>query len=300
VPGCEPAAGRGTVVMTTHNRADRALRGVERLLAAPDPWPVTVVDDASTDGTGERLRRAFAEHLEQGRLNVLTSERNRGGAARTLGVRDATTELVAFADDDSWWAPGALDRAEEVFAHHPGLGLLAATVVVEPDGRPDPIVDQLADSPLPSSEPGPSVLGFLACGAVVRRRAYLSVGGFHPMFHIGGEEELLALDLRVAGWRVVHVPSVVAHHEPDHDDGGRDDREVRLSHNRLLVRWMRRPLRTAIRSTLVSTARSATDRTERRAVLATLTTLPTALRERKVLPGPLEAEVRSLETRSSA
>ena len=43
--------------------------------------------------------------------------------------------------------------------------------------------------------PGRSVLGFLACGAVVRRSAFVQAGGFDPVVHFGGEEERLALDL---------------------------------------------------------------------------------------------------------
>jgi hypothetical protein len=49
-------------------------------------------------------------------------------------------------------------------------------------------------SPLPRQPdlPGPPVLGFVACGAVVRRSAYLAVGGFSPVVFFLGEETLLA------------------------------------------------------------------------------------------------------------
>ncbi len=62
-------------------------------------------------------------------------------------------------------------------------------------------------SPLPVEPdlPGPPVLGFLACAAIVRRKAYLEVGGFDPRMMIGGEEELLAADLASAGWGLAYV-----------------------------------------------------------------------------------------------
>ena len=52
----------------------------------------------------------------------------------------------------------------------------------------------MRDSPLEREAdlPGPSVLGFLACGTIVRREAYLQAGGFDPLLFFFGEEELLA------------------------------------------------------------------------------------------------------------
>jgi hypothetical protein len=44
---------------------------------------------------------------------------------RTVGVRAATTQLVAFADEDSWWAPGSSHEAAAVLAGHPRRSLAA-------------------------------------------------------------------------------------------------------------------------------------------------------------------------------
>ena len=42
-------------------------------------------------------------------------DRPRGSSARNVGVAQVTTPYVAFADDDSWWAPGALAAAADLF-----------------------------------------------------------------------------------------------------------------------------------------------------------------------------------------
>jgi GT2 family glycosyltransferase len=288
--------GEGAVVMTTFDRAARASESVAQLLELPERWPVVVVDDASTDGTSDLLHREHAGAVADGRLRVLTLDRNLGSAARTVGAAAVDTDAVAFADDDSGWAEGSLAAAARVLRDHPDVGLVAATVLVQPEGRPDPVVEELAASPLPSAPPGPSVLGFLACGAVARRQAYLDAGGFHPMMHIGGEEELLAMDLRSAGWRVVHVPAVVAHHSPEPVDGGREGRQVRLERNRLLVHWMRRPAGRAVAATAGVLGRVGSgDRLARRALRDALVRLPAALRERRVLSSEVELDVRRLE-----
>jgi hypothetical protein len=53
-------------------------------------------------------------------LEVIRLPRNMGAAGRTAGLRRAQTPYVAFADDDSWWAPGSLEFAEALLDAHPG------------------------------------------------------------------------------------------------------------------------------------------------------------------------------------
>jgi GT2 family glycosyltransferase len=223
------------VVMATRDRADDVVATLHRLDALPERPPVVVVDNASSDGTAERVSEAFPDVLVE-RLPA-----NVGAAARAVGAAMLDTPLVAFSDDDSWWAPGALSLAAGRFAADPGLGLLAATVLVGREERSDPLNEAMVRSPLaagvPPGAPVP-VLGFLACGAVVRRRAFLDVGGFEARYGVGGEEELLALDLARAGWRVEHHPDVVAHHHPS---GGSRDPEARR----------RRQVRNALLTTLL-------------------------------------------------
>ncbi|HEY6760637.1 MAG TPA: hypothetical protein VI318_14160 [Baekduia sp.] len=60
----------------------------------------------------------------------------------------------------------------------------------------------------------PAVLGFLACGVVLRRRALLATGAFEHCSRFGGEERPTALDLASAGWRLAYDPAVVVHHHP--------------------------------------------------------------------------------------
>jgi GT2 family glycosyltransferase len=197
-----------------------------------------VVDNGSSDGTAGAVRAAHPW------CHVIELRENLGGAGRTVGVRALRTDLVAFADDDSWWPPASLDLAVELFDRHPQMGLLAAQVQLEPGGARDEVCALMEQSPYgppPGVDlPGPAVLGFVACGAVVRRTSYLEVGGFHPRFGIGGEETLLALDLAAAGWGCAYVDAVVAHHRPSPSrDPGR--RAAVVARNALWTDMLRRP-----------------------------------------------------------
>jgi len=224
-----------TLVVLTRNRWPDLARTLPRHEA-----PVILVDNGSTDGTPDLVRSHFPA------VRVVQLDTNRGALGRNVGVDVASTPLVAFADDDSWWEPGALRRAEAVFEQYPHLGLLAARILVGADNRLDPACRLMQCSAVPVRAgrplPGPAVLGFVACGAVVRREAFRAAGGFDSVVFFAGEEERLALDLRSAGWDLAYVEEVVAHHDPSPRRAPRR-RQVLVARNDLLTALMRRPWR---------------------------------------------------------
>ncbi|MBO8196632.1 glycosyltransferase, partial [Streptomyces oryzae] len=266
------------VVIATRDRRDTLARTLDRLLALPERPRVLVVDNASTDGTPDMVARCFPG------VQLLRLPVNRGAPARNEGVRALRTPYIAFSDDDSWWEPGALGKAVDLLAAHPGTGLLAAGIAVGPEGSPDPLNAVLARSPLGDGAAPRSrrVLGFLGCAAVARRQAYLDVGGYHPLLFFGAEETLLAYDLTAAGWDVLHCPDVVARHSPaDGTDGvpseaPRPGRRALIRRNELLTAWLRRPLPVALRRTAALCADAVRDPEARSAARGLLPRLPVA------------------------
>ncbi|MEQ9639372.1 MAG: glycosyltransferase family 2 protein [Alphaproteobacteria bacterium] len=88
-----------TLGVTAYNAADSVERAVGSALAQTwRPIEVVVVDDASSDGTPEILRRLAAEHCE---IRVFRNEVNSGVAyGRNRILTEARGEFVAFFDDD--------------------------------------------------------------------------------------------------------------------------------------------------------------------------------------------------------
>ena len=281
-PHASGPGARVTVVVMTRDRWPDLQRSLPR-----HPRPVVLVDNASDDGTAQHVTAAFPD------VEVVALPRNAGATARNDGVRRARTPYVAFADDDSWWEDGALERAADLLDAHPRVGLLAGRVLVGEQGRLDGVCEQMARSPLGTrpDEPGPRVLGFIACGAVVRRSAFLEAGGFDPVVFFPGEEERLALDLAACGWAACYVPDLVARHVPSVTREASEARRALIDRNRLLTAAMRRPARA-----VVATARElAQDRVGRRGLLAAVPRLPAAVRARRVLPPHVEAQRRLLD-----
>ncbi|MBX9246938.1 glycosyltransferase, partial [Actinotalea ferrariae] len=193
---------RVTVVIASRDRREELVASIAEHRA-----PVVLADNGSTDGSVPAVRRAhpWVEVLEVGR--------NVGAHARTLAARVARTPYVAFADDDSWWAPGSLKPAADLMDRDPAVALVAARILVGADERPDPFCDVLAASPL-RHDGRPRLLGFVACGAMVRRVDLLAVGGFDDVVRFPGEEERVALDLAARGRAIVYADDVVVHHHP--------------------------------------------------------------------------------------
>jgi len=276
------ALGRVTVVVMTRDRWPDLQTSLPHHEA-----PVILVDNGSHDDTPRLVREHFPH------VDVVELGENHGSVARNIGVERAVTPYVAFADDDSWWSPGALGHAADVLDAHPRLAVLAGRMLIGAQERPDPICELMADSPLPRADdlPGPSVLGFLACGAVVRRDAFLAAGGFDEVIFFMGEEERLALDLATLGWGLAYVDDVVAHHHPS---PSRDsiERQARGLRNRLLTMLLRRPWPVVLAATL---ADLRAGRAGRLAVRQALVRLPRALRHRRRVPDEIEALRRLLD-----
>jgi GT2 family glycosyltransferase len=291
-----PAGGpRTSVAVITRNRRDSVLRTLDRLAALPERPPVIVVDNGSDDGTAAAVRA----HPVAARL--LSPGRNTGALGRNLAVRHAETPYVAFSDDDSWWAAGALSTAADLLDTHPRLGLIAARTLVGPQQAEDPLNALLAHSPLPpaAGHHCRPVLGFLGCACVVRRSAFLEAGGYHSLLFFGAEETLLAYDLAARHWGVGYAPEVIAHHHPD--PAARPGRSPLVRRNALLTDWLRRPLRLAARRTLRLAGEAARGEPAATAALrATLLRVPGALVRRRRLPPEVERAARLLDLEPAA
>ena len=281
---------RIAVVIVTLDGAPRILRALERLVALPEAPEIIVVDNGSTDGTPAAVRDAFPG------VRVLALSENRGAAGRNAGVAAVAAPYVAFAEDDSWYEPGALRTAADLLDRHPDVGLINARVLVGEDRRPEPLLAEMAESPLRDRAdlPGHPILSFLEGVSIVRKDAFEAAGGFAGDLGLGGPEEHLAADLLERGWQLRYVPEVVARHLPDHGEPSPRVRRLGLR-NALWFAWHRRPVGPALRWTAHLVRTSPPNRATALGVLDALRGAPRVLRARRLLPPPVEAQMALLD-----
>lgn len=199
---------RFSVVLPTHQRADRLPRAVRSVLDQGfGDFELLIVDDASGDDT-PRVAASF----DDPRVRVLRNGENRGPAAsRNRAIRHARGELVAFLDDDDAYLPGLLAAFDRAFAAAPpeaGFGWCGARVVAErPDGpevrlaavwRPD-VADREEAHRLFLAHRRIGTNG----GLVVRRELLEREGGFDEQFPCAEDTDLLVRLSRAADFLVV-------------------------------------------------------------------------------------------------
>ena len=100
---------RATVAICTRDRVDDLERCLAALALLPDDGQdVLVVDSASRDGAA--VRAVVERHAETRAVRYVRAERAGLDIARNCALREATSDVVAFCDDDAEVDPGMAAR----------------------------------------------------------------------------------------------------------------------------------------------------------------------------------------------
>ena len=229
----------------------RAARSIREQLGDGDV--LVVVDNASGDGSAERLRREG--------LTVVESPENQGfGAGVNIGARGMVEDVLVLLNNDAVAEPGFLEALLAPLGDPPSAAAPAATTarillagrwkpatpgqrdaLVSPrTGRWTRVDDEAAargegevlvnstgnlvdasgngydrDWLVPAGqEHSPSeVFGLCGGACAIRREAWQALGGFREDLFMYYEDTDLSWRLRERGWRVLYVREAVARHE---------------------------------------------------------------------------------------
>lgn len=212
-----------TLALTAFNAEDTIARALASALAQDwRPVEILVVDDASTDGTADRVAAVAALHPE---VRLIRHPANGGVAvARNTLLEQAAGEFVVFFDDDDESVPHRVStqitRIESYEARVAPDGPVichAARLQTAPDGteRIEPTMGQREDRRAPhgravaerilTGRPLADGYGALAtCSQAARRSTYARVGGFDPALR-RSEDTDLSIRLALAGAHFVGV-----------------------------------------------------------------------------------------------
>jgi len=106
-----------SVVIPTYNRAQPTINAIQSVLNQTYlRYEVIVIDDGSTDGSGDAVRQFIQQRNGGGNSVFWVQQENQGpSAARNEGIRRAQGELIAFLDSDDTWHSEKLEWQVKAF-----------------------------------------------------------------------------------------------------------------------------------------------------------------------------------------
>ncbi len=224
---CADHTPRVAFILPAWNEADVLESSIDSLMRLSYPagvWRIYVIDDASTDGTPELMRRMMARY--PGSVHHLRREQGGQGKAHTLnhGLReilaDDWAEAVMIMDADVLFEPLALRRMTRHLAD-PAVG--AVTAYIKEGSYPGNVVNRFVAFEYVTAQAAArraqNVIGALTClagGAQLHTRANLEALGGRIDTSTLAEDTYTTLATQLDGRRVVFDGNaVVWAEEPD-------------------------------------------------------------------------------------
>jgi GT2 family glycosyltransferase len=201
-----------------------------------------LVDNASTDGTAEYVRRTYPS------VRIVTLAENRGFAGgNNAGVREARGRFVAFLNNDTVpdrrWLRALRDGVDEarrivlttsriVYMHDPGVIDSAGDGLLRWGGA----FKRHHGAPVGEAEESGEVFGVCGAACLMPTPLFRELGGFDEDFFASHEDMDLSYRARLLGYRCGYVASAVVRHHGSATLGRASARAV--FHGQRNLEWM--------------------------------------------------------------
>ena len=122
-----------SVIIPTWNRSAALAKAIDSVIAQTHVnWEVIVVDDGSTDDTGNMVSELSNRDP---RIRYIYQTNAGVSAARNRGIALVKGNFVAFLDSDDLWEPWKVELQVSCLKEHPELGMIWTDMVaIGPDG----------------------------------------------------------------------------------------------------------------------------------------------------------------------
>ena len=203
-----------SVIVPAYN-AEATLTALLNSLSAQSykDYEVVVIDDFSRD----RTSRIAMDH----QCKLIALSKNHGPAyCRNIGVKNASGEILVFTDSDCLVDNHWLANIHRCFLNN-SIAAIMGRLIMMPSNL-------LGDSISALGFPAGGAIGFdkiwkldqdgftdslSTCNCAIKKNAFEKIGGFDESFPFpGGEDSLLAYNLRKFNYRIKYRPDVMVYH----------------------------------------------------------------------------------------
>jgi hypothetical protein len=211
-----------SVILVNYNSGaglERCLTSLLNTNSKNDEVEFILIDNASTDGSAQAIARCFPQ------VRLIWSDFNLGfGGGNNLGVRYARGDFLAFLNPDTVVEPGWLEALVAALEDDPRAGMVTSRILMldQPEtvntcgndvhltgltlcrgmGRPRQGYDCPAE-----------VSAVSGAAFAIRKDLYQALGGFDAELFLYMEDTDLSWRARLAGWRILYVPSSIVYHD---------------------------------------------------------------------------------------
>lgn len=191
-----------SAVISSFNKIEDVRKNLDAIQKLTTPFDeVILVDNASSDGTAEMVRREYPW------VKLVLMPHSNYGACETfnIGFSCAQYPFVAILDDDVVLTPDWVEKLIEKFKSEPETTAVLSTKVVEPE-----MPDWWKEHPEVNRER--FMATFRGCGSMARREILEKAGYYDEKFFIYGNERDLTTRILNLGYRVKQYPAVTTFH----------------------------------------------------------------------------------------
>lgn len=206
---------RVSVIIPTYNRKDYVQEAIDSVLAQTyTDYEIIVVDDGSTDGTGEALQARYGD-----RIRYVWQENQGESVARNRGIEMAQGEFIATLDSDDLWLPRKLEKQVAHLMEHVETGaVICQGQAIDEQGHILPDVEVLGARTTAEDLTLDALLSINTISApstmlVGRRSVFMSSGGYDPAIRYG-EDWDFCIRLRAKAYidQVAEVLCLIRYH----------------------------------------------------------------------------------------
>lgn len=204
------------IIIPSYNSRQWVCDSIESVLKQTyDNIQIIVVDDGSTDGTGELLKKKYA-----GRIQYVSQANSGLSGARNTGILHANGEFIQFLDADDTLHPDKLRLQVEVLMSNPAYSIVYSDFEYFSDEEPKKTWPSLQAYKVKchNSDVLFSFLSgnFIVChAALIRKKALLNVGMFDESLR-ACEDFDLWIRFAALGHKFVYLDHVLAYYR-QHD-----------------------------------------------------------------------------------
>lgn len=184
-------------------------------------FEVIVVDNGSTDGSGELLRSEY-----YGFVKLISLEKNTGfGKGNNIGIKHSKGSYILLLNNDCVVDKLWIAELIRVAKSDPMIGMCASKIlsyydknVIDNTGHliyMDGLNRGRGRLEIDSGQYDfkKDVFFPSACAALYRREIFDEIGGFDEDFFAYGDDAELGIRARLRGWKCIFVPTAIAYHK---------------------------------------------------------------------------------------